>query len=102
MNHSRLASSFGGYSEGSMVLQARGFSAISGYQGGILNAVMEQLLHNLRKQRIPERYVAFIESMLMGRRNRLTFDDFVSDWFHLDNSTYSTEGPLVNDTLPLL
>ena len=35
-------------------------------EGAFPNAVMDRLLHNLRKRRIPERYVAFIGSMLMG------------------------------------
>ena len=30
--------------------------------------------------------MAFIESMLMGRRNRLKFDDYSSEWFNLNNS----------------
>ena len=55
-------------------------------EGAFLNAVTEQLLHNLRKWRVPERYVAFIESMLTGRRNRLKFDNYSSEWFNLDNS----------------
>ena len=29
--------------------------------------------------------MAFIESMLMGRRNRLKFDDCSSEWFNLNN-----------------
>jgi len=30
-------------------------------------------------------YISFIESMLTGRRTRLKFDDYTSDWFSLDN-----------------
>ena len=40
-------------------------------EGAFPNAVTEQLLHKLRKRRIPERYVDFIDNMLTGRRNRL-------------------------------
>ena len=54
-------------------------------EGAFPNAVTDRLLHNLRKQRIPERYVVFVSSMLTGRRNRLKFDDYLSEWFHLDN-----------------
>ena len=54
-------------------------------EGAFPNAVTEQLLHKLRKRRISERYVDFIDNMLMGRRNRLKFDDYISEWFHLDN-----------------
>ena len=55
-------------------------------EGAFPNAVTDWLLHNLRKWRIPERYVAFIGSMLMGRRNRLKFNNYLSEWFQLDNS----------------
>ena len=54
-------------------------------EGAFPNAVTEWLLHNLRKRRIPERYVVLISSMLTGRKNRLKFDDFTSNWFPLDN-----------------
>jgi len=54
-------------------------------EGAFPNAVTERLLHNLRKRRIPERYIVLISSMLMGRKNRLKFDDFSSNWFPLDN-----------------
>ena len=49
------------------------------------NAVMEQLLHNLRTHHIPETYVQLIHRMLTGCRNRLKFDDHVSEWFSLDD-----------------
>ena len=49
------------------------------------NAVTERLLYNLRTCCIPEVYVAFIKNMLTGRRNGLRFDDYLSDWFELDN-----------------
>ena len=54
-------------------------------EGAFPNVATDQLLHNLRKWRIPERYVAFIGSMLMGRQNRLKFNDYLSEWFQLDN-----------------
>ena len=49
------------------------------------NAVTEQLLYNLRTRRILEVYVAFIKNMLTGCRKRLQFNDYLSDWFELDN-----------------
>jgi len=54
-------------------------------EGAFPNSVTERLLHNLRKRRIPERYVGLIGNMLTGRKNRLKFDDFSSCWFPLDN-----------------
>ena len=54
-------------------------------EGAFPNTVMEQLLHNLRKRRVPERYVAFVHNMLTLRRTRLKLDDHTSSWFTLDN-----------------
>ena len=68
-------------------------------EGAFPNAVTDRLLHNLRKQRIPERYVALIDSMLTGRRNRLKFDDYSSEWFQLDNGI--VQGDLLSMTLYL-
>jgi ribonuclease HI len=54
-------------------------------EGAFPNAVPERLLHNLRSRRVPEKYVIFVKNMLMNRRTRLKFDDYLSDWFTLDN-----------------
>ena len=54
-------------------------------EGTFPNAIMECLLHNLRTRRILEMYVQLIQNMLTGRRNRLKFNDYVSEWFNLDN-----------------
>ncbi len=54
-------------------------------EGAFPNAVTEQLLHNLRKRRIPETYVRFIGELLTGRRTRLRFNNYTSEWFPLDN-----------------
>jgi len=54
-------------------------------EGAFPNAVTERLLYNMRKRRIPERYVVLVSNMLMGRKNRLKFYDFTSNWFLLDN-----------------
>ena len=54
-------------------------------EGAFPNAVTVCLLHILRKHRIPERYVVFVNSMLTGCKNRLKFNDYLSEWFHLDN-----------------
>ena len=55
-------------------------------EGAFPHAVTARLLHNLRKHRIPELYVRFVSNMLTGHKTRLKFDDFMSDWFKLDNS----------------
>jgi len=54
-------------------------------EGVFPNAVKDCLLHNLRKRRIPEVYVAFVRNLLTGRRTRLKFNDYTLDWFGLDN-----------------
>jgi hypothetical protein len=48
-------------------------------EGAFPNAVTDRLIHNLRKRRIPETYIRFIQQLLTGRRTRLKFDDFVSE-----------------------
>ena len=54
-------------------------------EGAFPNAVTHCLLHNMKKQCVPAAYVAFIGNLLTGRRTRLKFDDYTSDWFDLDN-----------------
>ena len=67
------------------MVQAGGGGLFLDIEGAFPNAVTEQLLYNLRACCIPEVYVTFIKNMLTGRHNRLKFDDYVSDWFKLDN-----------------
>jgi len=40
-------------------------------EGTFPNAVTKRLIHNLRKRRIPAKYVKFVENLLKGRRTRL-------------------------------
>lgn len=47
--------------------------------GAFPNAVKERLLHNLRRRRIPEKYVVFVEKLLTDRSTRIKFDDYISD-----------------------
>jgi hypothetical protein len=54
-------------------------------EGAFRNAVTKRLLHNMRRRRIPEEYVKLVENMLMDRKTKLYFDDFMSNWFKLDN-----------------
>ena len=55
-------------------------------EGAFPNMVTPLLLHNLRKRRVPEVYVSYVDSMLTGHWTQLKFDDYTSSWFELDNS----------------
>jgi len=55
-------------------------------EGAFLNAVPERLMHNLRKQRLPTKYINFINNMLCNRVTTLKFDSFASDAIQIDNS----------------
>ena len=48
-------------------------------EGAFPNAVTDRLIHNLRKRRIPLVYVNFVRQLIIGRRTRLKFDDYVSE-----------------------
>jgi hypothetical protein len=54
-------------------------------EGAFPHAVTDRLLHNMRKRRLPEEYVGFVERMLTNRRTRLRFDGYLSDWVPIDN-----------------
>ena len=54
-------------------------------EGAFPNAMPARLAHNLRKRRIPLRYVNFVASMLENRTTLLKFDDHVSEALTLDN-----------------
>ncbi len=54
-------------------------------EGAFPNAVTDRVIHNMRKRRIPERYVTLISCLLEGRRTRLRFDDFLSTFRSIDN-----------------
>lgn len=54
-------------------------------EGAFPNAVTDRLLHNMRKRKVPERYVLVVERILRNRRTKLKFDDFLSDFFEIDN-----------------
>jgi ribonuclease HI len=49
------------------------------------NAVPAQLVHNLKKRRVPTKIIRFIERILKGRQTKLRFDDYESAPFALDN-----------------
>jgi hypothetical protein len=54
-------------------------------EGAFPNAVTDRLLHNMRKRRVPEEYVQFVERMLTDRRTQLKFDGFMSNWISINN-----------------
>ena len=54
-------------------------------EGAFPNAVPSRLLHNLRKCRIPGKYVNFVEKMLTGRRTSLKYDGYTSEPLEIDN-----------------
>jgi len=55
-------------------------------EGAFPNAILSRFLHNLRKRRVPEVYVALAENMLTNCRTKLRFDNYMLDWFPMDNS----------------
>ena len=56
-------------------------------QGAFLNTVKDQLLHNMRMQKVPQCFINVISMSLTGRTTRIKFDDYISDPMPLDNGT---------------
>jgi len=54
-------------------------------EGAFPNAVTDRVLHNMRKRRMPEHYVTFVNSVLCNRETRLKFDDYLSGPIQIDN-----------------
>jgi ribonuclease HI/exonuclease III len=54
-------------------------------EGAFPNAVPERLLHNLKMKGVPEEYVEFIRIILEGRKTKLKFDDYISEYFDIEN-----------------
>jgi hypothetical protein len=63
-------------------------------KGAFPNAVTNRLLHNMRKRRVPEQYVIFVENMLMHQRMKLKFDNFTLEWFQLDSGIGQGDRPV--------
>ena len=55
-------------------------------EGAFPNAVPVQLLHNLRKHRVPRRITNFVSKMLTSRVTMLKFDRYTSEPMVIDNS----------------
>jgi hypothetical protein len=54
-------------------------------EGAFPNAVPMKLMHNLRKRRIPGKYVGFVEKMLTDRCTTLKYDGPTSEPIEIDN-----------------
>ncbi len=54
-------------------------------EGAFPNAVMEKLVHNMRKHKVPTKIVDFTEKMLANRATRLRFDDYKSNKIPIGN-----------------
>jgi hypothetical protein len=55
-------------------------------EGAFPNTVTDRLIHNLKKRQIPAPYIKFIQRLLVGRRTKMTFDDFISKYINIMNS----------------
>jgi len=55
-------------------------------KGTFLNAVPERLVHNLRKWKLPTKYINFVNNMLHDRVTMLKFNSFASDAIQINNS----------------
>src|SRR6266850_4038723 len=56
-------------------------------EGAFPNAVLEKLIHNLRKCKIPLKHVEFVKNMLRGRLTTLRFNGYCSEQILIDNGT---------------
>jgi len=54
-------------------------------EGAFPNAVLDRLIHNLHKRKIPVAYIDFIHRLLEGRKTRLKFDDYISELINICN-----------------
>ena len=54
-------------------------------EGAFPNAVTSRLVHNLKRRRIPSAIVRFVKLLLIGRKTRLKFDDYVSEAIDITN-----------------
>lgn len=54
-------------------------------EGVFPNAVTDRLLHNMKARCLPPEIVTFTERMLRGRKMKLRFNDYTSEWFDITN-----------------
>lgn len=54
-------------------------------EGAFPNAVTQRVLYNMRKRRVPEKLVQAVSRVLIGRKTRIRFGDFTSEYMELTN-----------------
>ncbi len=54
-------------------------------EGAFPNAVTDRLVHNMRKRRVPTKYVNIVQALLTDRRTQLRFDDHTSEPIPINN-----------------
>lgn len=54
-------------------------------EGAFPNAVTDRLIHNMKMRRLPKEIVDFTSRLLRGRKTKMRFDDFESDWMDIRN-----------------
>lgn len=54
-------------------------------EGAFPNAVTQRVLYSMRKRRVPEKLVQAISRVLIGRKTRIRFGDFTSEYMELMN-----------------
>lgn len=54
-------------------------------EGAFPNAVTDRLLHNMKARRLPNDVIEYTRRLLEGRKTKLRFDDYESDWFSITN-----------------
>jgi hypothetical protein len=63
------------------------------------NAVKDNLLHHLKKRRVPKEIVQFVSLILPGRGTSLQFDDYSSPWFEVRNGIGQGDGFYICTTM---
>ena len=54
-------------------------------QGAFPNVVKEVLIHIMRTRGVPSQYIRVTNLMLTGRKTKLSFDDYMSDFININN-----------------
>lgn len=54
-------------------------------EGAFPNAVTDRLIHNMKKRRVPTKYIGLVQALLTDRRTQLKFDDHTSAPIPINN-----------------
>jgi hypothetical protein len=54
-------------------------------EGAFPNTVIDCLIHNMKRRKIPDKLISLTEQVLLNRRTRLMFDGHTSDWIQITN-----------------